>query len=358
MIGSLLRKDLNTSGATRALGLLACVLAFSASAAVAAPSAQAVLTHPGLPLASTGGATQARGTSAQLEGSVNPNGATTTYYFQFGPTVAYGAQTTSASVPAGTVKVKVGRPASGILPGYHYRLVATNGFGTAYGRDRSFSVKTSRAKIVISRERNEPPAVYRAPLTLRGSLLGTGNAGKQLVLEKSPFPFIAAFEELGIAPVTTNVGGAFSFRVPGLTATTQLRVHTLDPRPVFSPVVTVHVAVRVTLKARRSKHGTLDRLYGTVTPAEVGARVLLQVSKATRPTGPSERTSKFGTQFATVTRRATKASSHFSVVTPVKLTGRYRAFVQLRKGPLVSGTSPSVLVHATKAPPRKSKKKR
>jgi hypothetical protein len=358
MISSLLRKDPNTSAATRPRWLLACVLALSASATVAAPSAPAALTHPGLPLVSTGGAAQVRGTSAQLQGTVNPNGAVTIYYFQFGATVAYGAQTTSASIPAGTIKIKVGRPASGILPGYHYRLVATNGYGTAYGRDRSFFVKTGRAKIVISREKNEPPTPYRAPLTLRGSLLGAGNAGKQLVLETSPFPFIAPFEELGIAPVTTNTAGAFTFRVPGLTASTQLRVHTLDPRPVFSPIVTIHVAVRVTLKARRSKNGTLERLYGTVTPAAVGARVLLQVRKAIRPTGASERTSKFATQFATVTRRATKSSSHFSLVTRVKATGRYRAFVQLRKGPLVSGTSPSVLVHATKAPPRKSKKKR
>ena len=195
-------------------------------------------------------------------------------------------------------------------------------------------------------------------LTNSGSLLRAGNAGTQVVLEKSPFPFIAPFEELGIAPVTTNATGAFAFRVPELTESTQLRVHTLDPRPVFSPIVTIHVAVRVTLKAHRSRNGTLERLYGTVTPAKVGARVLLQVRKAIRPTGSSERTSKFGTQFATVTRRATKSSSHFSLVTRVKITGRYRAFVQLRKGPLVSGTSSSLLVHATKAPPRKSKKKR
>ena len=104
-------------------------------------------------------------------------------------------------------------------------------------------------------------------------------------------------------------------------------------------------------------HGSLVRFYGTVTPAKVGARVLLQVSKAVRPTGRSERTSKFATQFGTVAKRATKSVSRFSLVTRVKRTGSYRAFVQLRKGPLVSGTSKTVLVHAT-PPPRKSTKKR
>src|SRR5437763_4246463 len=160
MISRLLRKDPNTSAVARARGLLACVRALAGSAAVAAPSAPALLTHPGLPLVSTGGATQARGTSAHLQGSVNPNGAITIYYFQYGPTVAYGAQTTSASLPAGTIKIKVGRPVSGLLPGYHYRAVATNSFGTAFGRDRTAAIKSSRAKIVILREKSEPPLVY------------------------------------------------------------------------------------------------------------------------------------------------------------------------------------------------------
>ena len=357
MISRLLRKDPTTTTARRARRLLACVLALSGSAAVTAPIAQAVIRHPGLPLVSTTGVTHVRGTSAQLGGSVNPNGASTTYYFQYGPTVAYGAQTTSAIVAAGTIKIKVSRPVSGIFPGYHYRLVGTNGYGTSYGRDRTFSTKPTRAKIVIAREKNEPPTLYRAPLTVRGSLLGPANAGRQVVLERSPFPFLAPFEELATAPVITNAAGAFAFHVPGLTATTQLRVQTLDPRPLFSPIDTIQVAVRVTLKVRRSKNGTLVRLYGTVTPAEVGARVLLQVRKAVRPKGSSERTSRFETQFSTVAKSATKSFSRFSRVTKVKVTGRYRAYVQLHKGPLVSGSSRSVLVHATAVPPRKSKSK-
>ena len=316
----------------------------------------ATITHPGVPIVTTAGVAQVRGTSAQLEGTVNPNGAASTYYFQYGPTVAYGAQTTSASLPAGTTKVKVGRPVSGLLPGYHYRTVATNSFGTAVGRDHTFATKSSPAKIVLVREKHEPPLVYGSTMTLRGSLLGPGNAGRQVALQTSPFPFLAPFAEYGTSTVTNATGG-FLFHVAGLLTSTQLRVNTLDPRPLFSPIVTIHVAVRVTLKVRRSRNGSLVRFYGTVTPAKVGARVLLQVSKAVRPTGRSERTSRFATQFGTVAKRATKSVSRFSLVTRVKRAGRYRAFVQLRKGPLVSGTSKTVLVHAT-PPPRKSMKKR
>jgi hypothetical protein len=316
----------------------------------------ASITHPGVPLVSTAGVGQVRGTSAQLLGTVNPNGAASTYYFQYGPTTAYGAQTTSASLPAGFTRIKVGRPVVGLLPGYHYRAVATNSFGTAVGRDRTFSTKSSGAKIVIPREKNEPPLLYGSTMTLRGSLLGPSNAGRRVALQTSPFPFLAPFAEYGSSTVTDAAGG-FLFRVAGLLTSTQLRVNTLDPRPLFSPIVTIQVAVRVTLRAHRSRNGSLVRFYGTVTPAKVGARVLFQVRKAVRPMGRSERTSRFATQFGTVAKRATKSFSRFSLVTRVKRTGRYRAFVQLRKGPLVSGTSSSLLVHATLAPPRKSKKK-
>jgi hypothetical protein len=317
----------------------------------------ATITHPGVPIVTTAGVGQVRGASAQLRGTLNPNGAASTYYFQYGPTVAYGAQTTSASLPAGTTKTKVGRPVNGLLPGYHYRAVATNSFGTAVGRDRTFGIKSSRPKIVIVREKNEPPLVYGSTMTLRGSLLGTGNAGREVALQASPFPFLAPFDEYGTSTVT-NAAGGFFFRVAGLLTSTQLRVNTLDPRPLFSTIATVQVAVRVTLNVHRSRNGSLVRFYGTVRPAKVGARVLLQVSKAVRPKGRSERTSKFATQFGTVAKRATKSFSHFSLVTSVKRTGRYRAVVQLSKGPLVSGTSKTVLVHATPAPPRKSTKKR
>ena len=84
-----------------------------------------------------------RGTAGDLEGSVNPRGAATTYFFQYGPTVAYGSQTAPASLPTGTATVKVSQTVARILPGYHYRLVATNEYGPRDGRDRTFTVKTS-----------------------------------------------------------------------------------------------------------------------------------------------------------------------------------------------------------------------
>jgi hypothetical protein len=87
----------------------------------------------------------------------------------------------------------------------------------------------------------------------------------------------------------------------------------------------------------------------------------LQLEKAVRPGGRTEKseetTSKFATQFSTVAKRATRTRSRFSAIVNIRHTGRYRAFVLLRTGALVSGASPSVLIHAAPARARKAHKK-
>ena len=83
------------------------------------------------PTVSTGSAKQVSFGSALLTGSVNPNGANTSYYFQYGPTRALGFQSAIADAGGGTRNVKVSIGISGLQPltMYHYRLVAVNGAG-------------------------------------------------------------------------------------------------------------------------------------------------------------------------------------------------------------------------------------
>jgi hypothetical protein len=137
---------------------------------------------------------------------------------------------------------------------------------------------------------------------------------------------------------------------------------------VFSDTVTQLAEARVTLQVRRSKRVEgLVRLYGTVSPAEIGAHVFLQLEqppkakpiKAEKPektTHASEREPqpKFQTKFTTVVKRAGKAFSRFSVVASVSQSGNYRAFVEIPVGPLASGASQTVILHA---PPTKKHKK-
>ena len=332
---------------------LALAIALLAVAALAlAPAGNAArAVKVGLPSVATGGVGHVQPTSATLLGAINPRGAATTYYFQYGPTIAYGKQTTTASLPAGNARVKVGQAATGLLPGYHYRLVASNSAGVKPGKDRTFALtKAKKAKFTITKPTTA--TVYGGALNLTGLLSGAGNAARKIVLQESPFPYLAPFVTIGV-PILTSSTGAFSFHVARLLTSTQYRVSTLDPRPLYSSLVTVDAALRVTLKVRTSSHKGLVRVYGTVTPASVGARVTIQLRKAVRPGNSektSERTSKFATQFSTKTKRATKTLSRFSAIVKVQKGGTYRAEVTpAKKGAFAAGDSATVLLHS--APP-------
>lgn len=81
--------------------------------------------------------------SAVLNGSFAGNGEPSSYYFEWGPTTAYGNVTSpppGVSVGAPTDPVEVSAPLEGlaVYQPYHFRLVVTNGAGTTYGADRLF----------------------------------------------------------------------------------------------------------------------------------------------------------------------------------------------------------------------------
>ncbi len=59
---------------------------------------------------------------------MNPRSLATTYFFQYGPTAAYGAQTAPSSLAAGVAAVQVTGAPGALVPAttFHVRLVATN----------------------------------------------------------------------------------------------------------------------------------------------------------------------------------------------------------------------------------------
>jgi hypothetical protein len=318
-----------------------------ASAALALPLAsQAAKPVPGPkpPAASTGGASQISGSAATLEGTINPHGAEAGYYFQYGPTTAYGAQTPTISAGSGTVIVKVSQPISGLQLGtvYHYRVVAVTPTATIAGQDHTFTTKKIPLKFAIGKLLG--PVVFGSPVSIAGTLTGTGGGDRQVVLEGSPFPYLGNFTAID-GPLLTNASGGFSFPVAGLSQNTQLRVVTLDTPPISSPVVTVHVAVRVSLHVRSAGRQGLVRLYGTVTPSVVGADVAFQLLK------PGFGSATVG---GTVLRRGTARVSRFSSVLFIRhgRGGSYRALVRVANGKQVSGFSPAIFVHSAPAPTR------
>jgi phosphodiesterase/alkaline phosphatase D-like protein len=98
---------------------------------------------PPAPAATTGTADQLAAYTARLNGTANPNGATTTFHYEYGPTTSYG---TSAPVPDGSVGTDITTHSEPVTIGalaanttYHYRIVAVNGGGTTDGADHTFT---------------------------------------------------------------------------------------------------------------------------------------------------------------------------------------------------------------------------
>ncbi len=92
------------------------------------------------PDVTTGSASPIDSSSATLNGIVGPNGTNTSYYFEYGKSASYGSVTPIANAGPGISDVSVNADISSLDPetNYHFRLVATNSFGTSYGQDATF----------------------------------------------------------------------------------------------------------------------------------------------------------------------------------------------------------------------------
>lgn len=89
----------------------------------------------------TTGSAVATLTTATLNGTVNPQGRETSYYFEFGETANYGQQTAPQGAGAGATDVAVRADLTGLRANatYNYRLVAVGPNGTiSTGENRTF----------------------------------------------------------------------------------------------------------------------------------------------------------------------------------------------------------------------------
>lgn len=105
----------------------------------------------------TGAASGITSTAATLNGSVIPNGVSTSAYFQYGLTTNYGSTTSSSSLGSGSSAVNVVKAISGLALNstYHFRLVATNSRGTAYGADHTFTNVQSPSPTITTQSTGE-----------------------------------------------------------------------------------------------------------------------------------------------------------------------------------------------------------
>ncbi|MHB8235193.1 MAG: hypothetical protein ACYDHT_11135, partial [Solirubrobacteraceae bacterium] len=161
-----------------------------------------IFTTAPAPLAVTEAAQAVQQSTATLAGTVNPEGASTTYHFDWGATLAYGNQAPAVDGAVGSDNAdhSFSQALSDLAPAttYHYRIVASDcegcASGTTYGSDATFTTATLEAS------RSTPSTVASSP-NLRG-----------------PLPLTVAPPSLGRTALAGAVSGVVLVRVPGSTA--------------------------------------------------------------------------------------------------------------------------------------------
>jgi len=100
------------------------------------------VTASALPVAMTQPASGLIISNATLNAVVNPNGLSTTAWFEWGAGSIYNRQTSPASIGSGSAGIPVSATLTGLTPGaiYHFRIVATNSAGLARGVEQRFSL--------------------------------------------------------------------------------------------------------------------------------------------------------------------------------------------------------------------------
>ena len=103
--------------------------------------ADGIFTTLSAPAVVTGAASSVTPTTATLNGTVDPNGRATTWFFEYGTSTSYGTKTAVKDAGSGGSAVAVSAALANLARGrtYHYRLVATSDAGTTRGADRAFS---------------------------------------------------------------------------------------------------------------------------------------------------------------------------------------------------------------------------
>lgn len=230
-----------------ALALLLAVTIAATAAAATSPSVK------------TGSATSIKNTSAVLNGTINPDGATTKYWFEYGLTSSYGSMTSVHQLAADTKAIAVHLTASGLAPGttYHYRLFAQNGSGTSSGSDRSF--KTSGHPLPVA-QTGAATAVGTTSATLDGTVVTNG--------QSTPWRFVWGTSPTSL--IYTIMGGT----VPGSTPLQTVSA----PLMGLAPGTTFYYEIEV----NRSGFGWLpaNTVSFTTLPS---SRPFARVSGRTRP---------------------------------------------------------------------------
>lgn len=233
------------------------------------------------PTATTGALRSVTPTSAVVTGSVNPNGSTTSWYFEFGQSTSttYTSRTPANSAGSGNSDVGVSASLSGLSPAtsYRYRLIATSSAGRTDGSAGIFN--TSAAPVVVTGPASH---VGASSATLNGII------NSEALLSTWYFQYgtstnyglKTAQRSLAGGPNDTNVSVAVSTLAPKTTYHFRL-VATSSAGSSDGSDLTFTTGLSVTLNASASTvvYGGMVNLSGSVASGLAGAHVTIMAKR-------------------------------------------------------------------------------
>ena len=256
-------KSIGSSGSSSNVSLAASGLAPSttyhvrvvaSNAAGTSNGSDQTFTTTGPPIVHTGSPTGISSSGATLTGSVDPRGHSTQYYFQYGPTTAYGLVVPARSAGSGaasSVSVAVGGLTSGKT--YHFRLVAQNSSGTSSTPDASFTTAGAAVTLTASAAK----VISRHAVTLTGRI-ASGHANESVAIFAQRF---ASGSFAAVATVLTDAGGNWSLVVrPGI-GTTYKAVWNGSTSSTATVGVRPSVSLRTRPRQRFSTHVLAGRSF-------------------------------------------------------------------------------------------------
>ena len=191
---------------------------------------------------------------ATLTGTVDPNGHTTNWYFQYGNGTTYGHQTASHALSSSgshTVTETIGALTPGTT--YHFRLVGTNSFGASYGGDVAFT--TAGAAVTIAPSSGTSTA--RHAVTLSGKV-ASGRANESVAVYAQRY---GGGSFVSIATVLTDSAGRWSLVVHPPIGTAYKSIWNDSTSNVATVAVRPGVTIRALPRHRISTHVTGARPF-------------------------------------------------------------------------------------------------
>ena len=151
------------------------------------------------PSVTTGSATGIAGSSATLNGLVNPNGGSTTVYFNYGTTPSYGSVSASTSAGAGSSLEPFAVNVSGLTPStlYYFQAVASSNGGTVTGAQGTFTT-TSYSTIKVAATGDVAPGVSGALYSKFGNPAINAADGVAFQATLAAGASVAAYNNAGI----------------------------------------------------------------------------------------------------------------------------------------------------------------